>query len=76
MGEKGENDEYGISAKEAYSLLDVAKMFGGDIEMTPQTKLTRSTVVADTTKLNAIGWKQEHTLAQYIQEVKKEKDNI
>ena len=70
VGENGTNDEYGISAKEVHSLLDVAKMFGGQIEMMPQTKSTRSTGSADIMKLEALGWEQKHTLEEYVQEVK------
>jgi UDP-glucose 4-epimerase len=70
VGERGESDEYGISAKEVYSLLDVANMFGGQIAMLPQTKSTRSTGATDTSKIEALGWKQKHKLEEYVREVK------
>lgn len=70
VGEKGGNDEYSISAKEAFSLLDVAKMFGGDIEFLPPTPTTRSSGVMDTSKLEALGWSQRYTLKDYIEEIK------
>lgn len=69
-GEKGERDEYAISAKEVYSLLDVAKLFGGEVSMLPQTASTRSTGASDTGKLEGLGWKQERTLEKYISEIK------
>jgi len=73
-GEKGAGDGYAISAKEAHSLLDVAKMFGGEVTLTPQTYSTRSSGAEDTSKIEALGWKQEHTLPRYIEEMKKQNE--
>lgn len=70
-GEKGDADEYGICADDVHSLLDIANMFGGKIEMLPQTPSTRSSGAMDTSKIQALGWKQNHTLKDYIEEVKK-----
>lgn len=72
-GEKGSNDEYAICAKEVYSLLDVANMFGGEVALLPATKTSRSSGAMDTSKLEALGWQQKHTLAGYIEEIKKGK---
>jgi len=69
-GEKGSNDEYAICAKEVYSLLDVANMFGGKVVHLPATKSSRSSGAMDTSKLEALGWSQKHTLERYIDEVK------
>lgn len=66
IAEKGDIDEYAISSEDVYSLLEVAKMFGGEVEIAPATKSTRSSGAEDTTKLKLLGWKQEHTLADYI----------
>jgi UDP-glucose 4-epimerase len=73
VGEKGGKDEYAISAKETMSLLEVAQMFGGEVVHNPSTKSTRSSVADDTSKLQALGWQQKHTLKEYIEEVKKQK---
>lgn len=70
-GEKGSNDEYPISAKEVYSLMDVATMFGGEVVHLPATKTSRSSGAMDTSKLEALGWSQKHTLPEYIEEAKK-----
>lgn len=72
-GEKGANDEYPISAREVYSLLEVANLFGGEVVMLPATASTRSSGAEDTSKLEALGWKQHHTLAAYVEDIKKEK---
>ena len=68
VGEKGENDEYGIGAQESYAVLDVAKMFGGEILMLPEHAGNRMTSSTDTSKLRALGWRQQVRLAEYIQE--------
>lgn len=68
-GEKGSNDEYAICAKEVYSLLDVAHMFGGEVVLLPATKTSRSSGAMDTSKLEALGWQQKHTLDGYIKEI-------
>ena len=70
-GEKGEGDDYGIGAKESYSLLEVADMFGGKVEMLPPTKTTRTSNEVDVQKISLLGWKQKHTLPEYINSVKK-----
>lgn len=70
IAELGTADEYAISSKETYSLLEVAAMFGGEITMLPHTPSTRSTGAGDTTKLEMLGWRPEHTLVQYIEQVK------
>ncbi len=72
-GEKGGEDEYGICAEDAYSLIDVANMFGGKIEMLSPTKSTRSSGAFDSSKIKALGWKQNHLLKEYIEEIKKAK---
>jgi UDP-glucose 4-epimerase len=68
--EKGEGDGYGLASTDEYSLLEVAQMFGGEIEMLPQTKTTREQSVIDSEKISALGWKQTKTLKEYIEAVK------
>jgi len=75
-GEKGEGDEFGISAAESYSLLDVARMFGGHLEYSSPTKSTRSSEAADSHKVKALGWKQKHTLEEYVDGLKREGETI
>lgn len=73
IAERGECDEYAISSQDAYSLLDIARMFGGEIIMLPQTKTSRSSGSMDTSKLKALGWKQKQKLADYIARCKEGK---
>ncbi|MFA6307387.1 MAG: NAD-dependent epimerase/dehydratase family protein [Patescibacteria group bacterium] len=72
-GQYGQGDDYGISAKETYSLLEVAKMFGCLIKMAPATKTSRSAKAFDSAKIKKLGWKQQYTLKSYIAEIKKQK---
>jgi UDP-glucose 4-epimerase len=67
VGEKGQGDEHGIGAAEAYSILDVAHLFGGEIMMLPERKGNRMDSVVNTSKVTALGWQQKHKLSDYIQ---------
>jgi UDP-glucose 4-epimerase len=68
VGEKGEGDDFGIGTDEEFSLLEVAEMFGGSIEMLPQTKTTRPSAAVDSSKTRALGWEPKHHLPGYIKE--------
>jgi UDP-glucose 4-epimerase len=66
IAEKGEGDEFGLGAEESYSILEVAKLFGGKIEMLPERKGNRMDAVLDTTKSRALEWQPQRRLADYI----------
>ena len=70
IGEYGHGDEFGIGSDESFSILEVAKMFEGTIEMLPERQGNRmmSEVVTDKTK--ALGWEPMHRLIDYIREIK------
>lgn len=57
---------YQIGAAESYSVLDVAAMFGGAVEMLPARPGNRSDAPLDTGPVRALGWAQRHWLADYI----------
>lgn len=69
VGEKGDGDEYGLGDETPYSLLDVAKMYGGEVVMLPERQGNRMTSTLDTSRANALGWKTKKHLAEYIKEV-------
>ncbi len=69
VGGKGVGDEFGLGAEESYSILDVAQLFGGAIEMRPEAAGNRMTAVLDATKAHAIGWYATKKLADYINTV-------
>ncbi len=72
VGEKGEGDEFGIGAKENFSILEVAKMFSDNIVMLPERRGNRQTSNADTTRVAELGWTQKHNLPDFITELKRE----
>lgn len=69
VGEKGQGDEYGIGNKETYTVLEIAQMFGGTIEMLPERKGNRMTSEVITEKTEALGWKAEKCIKTYINQV-------
>ena len=70
VGEKGEGDEYGLGHSDAYSILEVAQMFGGEIEMIPDRPGNRTNSVVDVRRANLeLGWKPQHTLPDYIKSI-------
>lgn len=71
VGEKGEGDGFNICADDVHTIRGAAELFGGEVEMKPQTKTSRSAVASDTSRIKDLGWKQEHTLEEYIEECKK-----
>lgn len=72
VGEKGTSDEYSIAAKENYPILEVAKLFGGEIVMLPARSTSRPSAAIDTNteKIKMLGWKQAHTLEDYVRKIK------
>ncbi len=71
VGETGEGDNFGIGTEETFSLLKVAEMFEGAIEMLPETKTTRASADVDSSKTRALGWVPQHHLVDYIDSFKK-----
>ncbi|MEN9552360.1 MAG: hypothetical protein RI935_737 [Candidatus Parcubacteria bacterium] len=70
--EKGKGDGYQLGAKESYSVLEIANMFGGDITLLPERRGNRMFGVLDTTKAEReLGWKATQKIKDYIEEIKK-----
>ena len=68
VGERGEGDDFGIGDETAYSILEVAQMFGRDVEMGPEVAGNRMASDIDTSKTRLLGWKPRRNLRDYIQE--------
>ena len=62
--------EFQIGASESYSVMEVAEMFGGKIEMLPERKGNRMDSTIDTSAIRALGWEQKNFLKDYIAEIK------
>ena len=70
VGENGYGDEIGIGSPEAYSIKEIAEMFGGKIEMLPERKGNRMTADVISAKTEALGWKPTRTIGKYIEELR------
>jgi len=69
VGERGVGDGYGLGAKEEYSILDIAKMLGGDIEMLPERAGNRMTSSLDLSRSEGeLGWRAEKSIKKHIEE--------
>lgn len=67
VGERGHGDEYGLGADEHFSILEVAEMFGGTIEMQPEHKGNRMEGKLDVRRAKQeLGWSARQRLIDYI----------
>jgi len=66
VGENGYGDNFGIGSPDSYSIIDIAKMFNGKIEMIPSRKGNRMNAKVITKKTEALGWKPKHSILEYI----------
>ena len=70
VGENGYGDEFGIGSRESFSILEVAQLFGGEIQILPERKGNRMTADVVTAKTEALGWSPKRNLAVYIEVLK------
>src|SRR3989344_6049943 len=66
VGESGEGDEYGLGNEQAYAILDIARLFGGEIIMMPERAGNRMQSGLDTTKSRALGWETKRSVEEYV----------
>ena len=66
VGKYGYGDEFGIGSEESFSILEIAKLFGGEIEMLPERKGNRMSAGVFTDKTQALGWSPKRKLEDYI----------
>jgi len=71
VGENGYGDEFGIGSPESYSILEIAQMFGGKIEMLPERKGNRMSADVVTAKTEALGWNPKKNIKDYIEKLRK-----
>jgi UDP-glucose 4-epimerase len=69
IGEKGGGDEYGLGADETYSVLEIAKMFEGEIKMIPERKGNRMDAPLDISKSSMLGWSAKRKVSDYIADI-------
>ena len=66
VGENGLGDQFGIGSPDAVSILEVAELFGGKIEMLPERKGNRLSADVIDQKTRQLGWAPKHNLKDYI----------
>ncbi|MBI4979435.1 MAG: NAD(P)-dependent oxidoreductase [Spirochaetes bacterium] len=70
VGEKGEGGDYGIGADDAYSVLEIAEMFGGTIEYLPERVGNRMTAELRSQNTKQLGWTPNELIKNYIEKLK------
>lgn len=70
VGEDGFGDEFGLGSSKSYSILEVAKLFGGDIKMLPPRRGNRVDSDIDLKKSAQLGWSAERSVEKYINDIK------
>lgn len=70
VAENGYGDEYGIGSHECYSVLEIAKMFGGKVVMFPARKGNRMGSPVISEKTRQLGWTPQWSIRDYIQSLK------
>ena len=66
VGLKGKGDNYGIGAKQSYTIIQLAKMIGLPVKFTPARAGNRMHGTLKTSKIKKLGWRQCHYLKDYI----------
>jgi UDP-glucose 4-epimerase len=70
VGENGYGDDFGIGCSESFSVLEIAQMFGGEIEMLPERNGNRMTADVFTEKTKELGWSAHKSVKDYIDALK------
>lgn len=71
IGEKGEGDDFGICSNDTVGTLELAQLFGGQIDMMPQRRTSRPSTPVNCSRVEELGWKQQYFLKDYIAAVTK-----
>ena len=69
VGENGYGDEFGIGSPDSYSIIEIAEMFGTEIEMLPERKGNRMTAEVVTLKTETLGWIPKFSVVNYIKDI-------
>jgi UDP-glucose 4-epimerase len=70
VGDYGYGDEFGIGSPESFSILEIAEMFGGEIQMLPERRGNRMVADVVTEKTQALGWRPGRSIKQYIERMR------
>ncbi|MFC1721261.1 NAD-dependent epimerase/dehydratase family protein [Patescibacteria group bacterium] len=72
VGERGEGDGHCIGTEKTYSILEIAKMFGGNIKMLPAQKGDRNYSKINIVKMSQLGWSAQKDVSEHINSIKNE----
>lgn len=75
VGEKGDGGDYGIGAEDAYSILEIANMFGGEVESLPERKGNRMSAELRSSNTKNLGWSPKRNIKDYIESLKQNNFN-
>jgi UDP-glucose 4-epimerase len=73
VGERGIGDDFGIGNERAYTIIELAHLFGADPVLIPSRPGNRTSSAIDTSKTRALGWNPSHQLETYVQECMRSK---
>lgn len=68
VGIDGVGDDFGIGSGEALSILEIAELFKGDVEMLPSRQGNRMTAEVVTAKTEALGWAPKVKITKHIEQ--------
>lgn len=75
VGEQGIGDGYGLGSEEAFSVTEVASIFGGEVTMLPERKGNRMQTDIDVTRAkHEFSWTAKKSLNDHIAEFLKERN--
>lgn len=66
VGLKGYGDNFGVGNQDSYSVLEIAKEFGTEIEFLEERKGNRMTASIDTSKTELLGWEAKTGILDHI----------
>ncbi len=70
VGKKGKGDGYCIGSNETHSVLDIAKLFGGEIIMTPKKEGDRNFSKINLSKIQELKWSAKKKVENHIKSIK------
>ena len=73
VGNHGSGDNYGIGNSEVFTVLEIARMFGSDVEMLPERAGNRMKAKLITDKTLKLGWSATKSIRHYIENIIKDK---
>jgi UDP-glucose 4-epimerase len=68
VGMYGTGDNYGIGAKESYSIIEVAELISNNVVLTPAVPGNRNDAILKTEKIRSLGWCESNSLPEYLTE--------